>query len=125
MFDPSSISALRHPQFGLVFGSVLCAAALFNAGTAHAGPCTAQIIAFNQQIKTITPGPESGPTAPQTVGAQLHHQPTPGAVEHAEHVANKDADAALAKAREADAKGDAAGCRAALKEARRLYAINK
>ena len=108
-----------------MFAGILCATALFDAGAAQAGPCTAQIIAFNQQIKTITPGPESGPTAPQTVGAQLHRQPTPGTVEHAEHVANKDADAALADARKADAAGDAAGCKAALKEARRLYAVPK
>ena len=54
-----------------------------------------------------TPGWRSGPSAPQSVGAQLHHQPTPGSVEGAEHKAREMADAALDRARKADAAGDA------------------
>jgi len=73
---------------------------------------------------SVAQGPETGPTAPQTLGAQLHHQPTPGDVTHAEHIANKDADAALDRARKADAKGNAAGCSAAIGEAKRLYGID-
>lgn len=100
-------------------------AALFmSAGTAYSGPCTAQIAAFDQQINGTAPGPDSGATATQSVGAQLHHQPTPGAVEHAEHVANKEGDAALDRARKADAAGNADACNAALVEARRLYDVH-
>ena len=98
-------------------------ALLCGAGAAHSGPCTAQIARLEQQMSLTVPGPESGPTAPQTVGAQLHHQPTPGTVEHAEGTANKDADAALDRARKADADGNAAGCHQALSEARLLYGL--
>jgi hypothetical protein len=104
---------------------IIGAAVICGANTAHAGPCTAQISAIEQQIRRTPPGPETGPTAPQSVDAQLHHQPTPGDVSHAEHVANKDADAALDRARTADIAGDAAGCKAAVDEAKRLYDIDK
>ncbi len=101
------------------------AALLAGPGIAHSGPCTAQIAALEQQIKVAPPGPQTGPTGPQTLGAQLHYQPTPRDVAHAEHAANKDADAALERARKADAAGNAAGCNAALTEAKRLYDINQ
>jgi hypothetical protein len=96
---------------------------LGGSGAAHSGPCTSQIAQIEQQMNLTPPGPETGPTAPQAVGAQLHHQPTPGTVEHAEHKANADADAALDRARKADTAGDAAGCSAAIAEARRLYGL--
>lgn len=107
---------------------LICIAAatlLAGVGAAHSGPCTTQIAALEQQIKVAPAGPESGPTYSQTLGAQLHHQPTPGDVEHAEHVANNQADAALGSARKADAAGDAAGCNAALDKAKRLYGIGQ
>jgi hypothetical protein len=44
-------------------------------------------------------------------------------VEQAERVANKDADEALARAKQADAAGNSADCNAALKQARELYGI--
>jgi hypothetical protein len=106
---------------------MLMAAASFfaAAGVAHSGPCTAQIAQLEQQVSATSPGPETGPTGPQTLGAQLHYQPTPADVAHAERIANKDAAAALAHARKADAAGDVAGCNAALKEAKRLYDIDQ
>jgi hypothetical protein len=42
-------------------------------------------------------------------------------VGQAEHVANKDVDAAIERARKADEANDATGCNAELTEARRLY----
>ena len=117
--------SLVHLPLVVLFCAALSAAGLLGIRPAHSGPCTAQIIKFNQQVRRIKPGPESGPTAPQTIGAQLHHQPTPGDVAHAEHVANKDADAALALARKTDAEGNATACKAALEDARRLYGITR
>jgi hypothetical protein len=110
-----------------LFVGVLCTAGaiLFGGvGPAHSGPCTTQIAALEQQINTTPPGPESGPSAPQTVGAQLHHQPTPGSVQHGEYVANKDGDTALERARKADARGEAKACNDALNEARHLYGMD-
>jgi hypothetical protein len=105
----------------LIFAS--CVALIAGAGAAHSGPCTAQIAQLEQQVRDSAPGPETGPTAPQSVGAQLHHQPTPQTVQHAERVANADADAALARAQKADANNDATGCKKALEEAKQLYWI--
>ena len=109
---------------GLLF-CIAIAAFLASAGVAHSGPCTAQIAAVEQQVRASPPGPKSGPTFSQTLGAQLHHQPTPEDVGHAEHIARKDADAALEAARQADAAGNASACNAALTEAKRLYDIDQ
>jgi hypothetical protein len=109
---------------GVLLMFTMSAALLCGNGVAHSGPCTAQIALLEHQIMDDAPGPDSGPTAPQALGAQLHRQPTPGSVEHAEHVANKDGDAAIARAKKANAAGNAAGCNQALVEARRLYEIN-
>ncbi|MFZ0524258.1 MAG: hypothetical protein WAM40_01355, partial [Xanthobacteraceae bacterium] len=78
---------------GLLFATV-AAALLVSAGVAHSGPCTAQIAALDQQVHASPPGPKSGPTFSQTLGAQLHHQPTPEDVEQAQQTGRKQADAA-------------------------------
>jgi hypothetical protein len=101
----------------LVGGSVAC----------QAGPCTTQIAQLQQMIvqaqAAAPPGGVGTPTAPQSVEAQLHHQPTPGAVEHAERRANAEGDAAIDRARKADAEGNAAACERALEDARELYGL--
>jgi hypothetical protein len=109
-------------------GLLLCSASiawLGGPGVAYAGPCTAQIAALKQQIKALPAGPKTGPTFSQTLGAQLHYQPTPQDVEHAQQVGRKQADAALEAARKADAAGNASACEAALTEAKRLYDIDQ
>jgi hypothetical protein len=109
--------------------SVLMTAAwLAGTSVAQAGPCTSQIAATEHQINQAAavspPGGAGTPSADQAIGAQLHHQPTPGAVENAEHKANALAEAALEQARQADARGDADACIEALREARRLYGLD-
>jgi hypothetical protein len=91
--------------------------------SAHAGPCATQITQVERQIRRSAPGPTSGPTATQTVGAQLHHQPTPGSVQSAAAKAQADAEAALNRARRADAAGDAGACAKALREAKEVYGL--
>jgi hypothetical protein len=108
---------------------VLTAAGLIGgAATSEAGPCTTQISQVEQQIHNAQaaspPGGAGEPTAPQSIGAQLHHQPTPQTVESAESKARASAEAALDRARKADAAGDASACAKALKEARELYGID-
>jgi len=93
------------------------------ATSAEAGPCTAQIKAVESQVRRAAPGPATGPTGPQTVGAQLHHQPTPSSVQNAEAKAQADAKAALDRARKADAAGDATACAKALSEAKAVYGL--
>jgi len=87
---------------------------------AHAGPCTAQIADVEQYVKRAMAA-DAGPFGQQSVGAQLHHQPTPRSVEGAQSSARAAAHAALKRAREADARGDAAACQKALDEVRQLY----
>ncbi len=95
--------------------------------TAQAGPCTEQIAQTEQRIRqaqaVASPGEAGTPSAPQSVGAQLHHQPTPGSVEGAEHKAREMAAAALDRARAADAAGDQARCARALEDAKELYGL--
>jgi hypothetical protein len=104
------------------------AALLVSVADAQAGPCTKQIAEVERQILQLQATPSSSgaglPSAPQTMGAQLHHQPTPGSVESAQSKATADASAALGRARKADAAGDAAACASALDEAKRLYGID-
>jgi hypothetical protein len=107
---------------------MLAAVALIGAAsTAQAGPCTTQISQVEQRIRQAQaaspPGGAGEPSAPQSVGAQLHHQPTPGSVQSAEHKARADSEAALNRARKADAEGNASACAKALTEARALYGI--
>lgn len=109
----------------LTLAVVMCALPPVAGTRAQAGPCTADIGRLQTEIKLSASNPVDGPTATQTVGAQLHHQPTPGAVEHAQTEANADADAALDRARKADEQGDASGCQEALRQARLLYGLAK
>lgn len=92
---------------------------------AFAGPCTEQIAQLEQRVATSIPGPQSGPTDAQSVGAQLHHQPTPGSVALAQQAADEDGVAAIDHAKRADAAGDAASCNQAVAEARRVYVITR
>ena len=57
---------------------------------------------LEQQLRQVSPGAINGPTAPQSVEAQLHHQPTPEKVQNAEIKAKVAADVALQRARQAD-----------------------
>ncbi len=106
----------------------VAAAALIGAGApCYAGPCTAEIAQVEQKIRqaqaTAQPGGAGEPSAPQSIGAQLHHQPTPDSVEIAARKAKGDAAAALDRARQADANGDDAACAKALGEARDIYGL--
>jgi len=102
------------------------AAVTFGCGSevADAGPCAKDIVQLQAQIAGAeAKSPTVGPSAPQSVGAQLHHQPTPSSVGAAENKASADARAALDRARQADAAGDAAACRRALTQARELFGL--
>jgi hypothetical protein len=59
--------------------------------------------------------------APQSIGAQLNHQPTPGSVKRAQERAKVTFAATLARAKRLDARGNRAGCTRALAAAKRMY----
>jgi hypothetical protein len=104
--------------------ALMIAVLVAGAVDAQAGPCTTQIATIERAIQGTTPSPDSGASAPQSVGAQLHHQPTPGSVEGAENRARADGLAALDRARKADAAGDAAACAKAIEDAKLIYGLN-
>jgi hypothetical protein len=107
--------------------AVAAVALISGSALSHAGPCTGQITQVEQRIHqaqaVAPPGDAGTPSAPQSVGAQLHHQPTPGSVENAESKAREGAEAALDRARNADAAGDSAKCARALEDAKELYGL--
>lgn len=107
---------------------IVFTALLSGSASSQAGPCSSGIAQVERQISRLQAAPppsDAGePSAPQSLGAQLHHQPTPGSVESAEHQANADGDAALDRARKADAENNADACEEALREAKRLYGID-
>jgi hypothetical protein len=65
---------------------------------------------------------KGGPTAPQSIEAQIRHQPTPATVRDAERRADTDA-AALQRAREADSDNDPVACAKELNEAKHYWYI--
>jgi hypothetical protein len=64
-----------------------------------------------------------GPTATQTLGARLHHQPNPAEVKSAERKATDNLQTALAQARAASSRGDAAACDKALMRVKEFYGV--
>jgi hypothetical protein len=111
---------MNHPIIvALLVGSFLG----LNLASAHAGPCTKKIAQFEKAVRQSAKNPDAGPTAAQSVGAQLSHQPTPDSVKRAEAGAEANFATHLSRAKALDAKGDRAGCTRALAQARRLYSF--
>ena len=90
---------------------------------AHAGPCSNAIAQFETAVRQSANKPDAGPTARQTIDAQLDRQPTPGSVARAEARAQATFDPALARAKRLDARGNRVGCIRALAAARRMYSL--
>lgn len=61
------------PRFLLLNAAALA----LSMSSSHAGPCAPEIERMRAGIGAWI---ASGPSAPQSVGAMLHHQPTPGSV---------------------------------------------
>jgi hypothetical protein len=103
--------------------AIAFAGAAFSLGiaSAHAGPCSSAIAQFERTLRQSANDPGAGPTARQSIGAQLGHQPTPSSVKRADERAQTNFATALARAKRLDARGNRSGCTRALAEARRLY----
>jgi hypothetical protein len=112
----------RSASIGLLVATT-AATLLCGSGAALSGPCTSQIEQLERQIGRTSSSAKNGPTAPQSIEAQLHHQPTPETVRNAERKANADAAAALRRARQADSDDNPAACAKALDEAKRYWFI--
>lgn len=121
---------VRNRSFGgpSLYGRLLAvsasAALLCASSAAQAGPCRMMIVQFERQIAVDLPTPvvfSSYNILPQSLDAQLHHQPTLDTVVQAQHFNYKDANAQIDRAWKADSDGDVEACNQALVEARRLY----
>jgi hypothetical protein len=113
---------LSKTTIGLLVATVP-ATLLCGSGTARSGPCTSQIEQLERQIGSAPSSAKRGPTAPQSIDAQLHRQPTPETVHNAERKTTTDAAAALQRARQADSDDNPAACAKALDEAKRYWLI--
>ena len=100
---------------------IIAGALCLGAASAHAGPCSSEIAQFEQAVRQSAGNPYAGPMAPQSIGAQLNRQPTPGSIKRAEERAQATFAAALARAKRLDARGNRAGCTQALAAAKRMY----
>jgi hypothetical protein len=105
-----------------VLVAVLISACLLGGAPAYAGPCTAAIAQLEKLVGKPTAAIEVEPSAPQTLGAQLGHQPTPASVGRADELADARFDAVVARAKRLDARGDGA-CVQALDDARLMLGI--
>src|SRR5215475_6023248 len=100
---------------------VMGAAVVLIVGSAHAGPCSTEIAQFEQAVRQSANNPGAGPMAPQSIGAQIDRQPTPGSVKRANERAQTSFNAAMARAKRLDAQGNGSGCTRALAAAKRMY----
>jgi hypothetical protein len=100
---------------------LIAAAVCIGIAPAQAGPCTTAIAQFEQAVRQSAGNPNAGPMAPQSIGAQVDRQPTPGSVKRAEERAQASFAATLARAKRFDAQGNRTGCRRALAAAKRMY----
>lgn len=105
----------------LLNAAIIAVALCVGVASAHAGPCSSKIAQFEQAVRQSAGKPDAGPFGPQSIGAQLGQQPTPGSVKQADARAQAAFDATMARAKRLDRRGNRAGCTRALAAAKRMY----
>jgi hypothetical protein len=101
--------------------------------TCFAGPCTSQIDALQARIDAALEAKAAGgPSAQESVGATLSHQPTPSSIAAAEEKLHElsaqqvsAVKRAMARARAADAAGDTKACERALAKVQHVLRSGK
>jgi hypothetical protein len=106
-----------------ITAALVCTALALAATNASAGPCTSDIADFEAAIRASQGNPLAGLTAPQSVGADLSHQPTPASVAQAQERLKKSFAATMARAKRYDAQGNGLGCTRELAKAKRMYIL--
>jgi hypothetical protein len=106
-----------------ITAALVCAVLAFAATNALAGPCTSDIADFEAAIRASQKDPFAGLSAPQSVGAQLEHQPTPASVAQAQQRLKNNFAATMARAKHYDAQGNRLGCNRELAKAKRMYVL--
>jgi hypothetical protein len=103
--------------------SIVVAASASSAASAYAGPCGNEVARLEALARETNAHRSIGPTAPQSIDAQLHHQPTRQSVEQAQKVAAAKVDAVLKRAKTFDSEGNEAECMKAIGEAKLLLNV--
>jgi hypothetical protein len=106
-----------------ITAALVCTVLALAATNASAGPCTSDIADFEAAIRASQGNPLAGLTAPQSVGADLSHQPTPASVAQAQARLKKSFAATMARAKRYDAQGNGLGCTRELAKAKRMYIL--
>ena len=109
---------------GLLILTALAGAQVDRINPIHPGPCAAELAQIQRQLVHSRGNTLEGPTARETVAAELHHQPTPQSVRKAELTAKAEFQSTIARARRANAAGDVAACNRALDKAKELYGLS-
>ena len=91
---------------------------------AQASPCSDAVAQLRAEARQSAGNPAAGPSARQSIGAQLGHQPTPSSVNRAEQAAQSNFTAMLAHAETLDTEGRHAECMQAVASARRILALD-
>jgi hypothetical protein len=108
-------------KYQITTGLTVMAMLALIPGFAHAGPCSTDIAQFAETVRQSAGDPNAGLMAPQSVDAQLAHQPTPGSLKRAKERLHAKFAARMARAEKLDKQGDRAGCMRALAAAKRMY----
>jgi hypothetical protein len=106
-----------------ITAAVVCAVLALAATNALAGPCTSDIAQFEAAIRNSQGNPFAGLTAPQSIGADLNHQPTAASVAQAQQRLKKTFAATMARAKRYDAQGNRPGCTRELNAAKQMYLL--
>jgi hypothetical protein len=109
----------RIPKYSAL--AVVAIASTLRIATASAGPCAAEITEFRAALPQNKNGePTFIASAPQSIAAQLEHQPTKDSVERAKKQAQAQILAVLAQAEALDSEGNSGECRASISKAKLL-----
>lgn len=100
---------------------LLCTAFGLSIEDARAAVCTKEVNQFERSIEQTAMPPDAGPMAPETIAADLGHQPTPASVNAAAAEAQSRFSALLASAKAFDAQGKYAACMHALNDAKMMF----
>jgi hypothetical protein len=90
----------------LILTTICCIESCPVSASANPGPCTEQIA----QLERIMLQSTALPSAQQTVGSQLHRQPTPQTVESANSKAKAELNELLGQAKTQDGQDNASAC---------------
>ena len=107
----------RHKYATLISGALL----VLSAAPANAASCSSEIAQFEDIVRHSENSQVVGPAGPQSIDAQLGHQPTARSVLRAERQAQTEFKASLTRANNFAARGDDAECMQALGVAKLMF----